>query len=31
MSLRLLIHDEVVYEGESMLVPHVGEVIRRGG
>ena len=30
MSLRLLIHDELVYEGESLLVPRVGEVIRRG-
>ena len=30
MSLRLLIHDELVYEGESMLVPRVAEVIRRG-
>ena len=30
MSLRLLIHDELLYEGESMLVPRVGEVIRRG-
>lgn len=30
MSLRLLIHDELVYEGESMLVPRVGEVMLRG-
>ena len=30
MSLRLLIHDELVYEGESMLVPRVGEVLLRG-
>jgi hypothetical protein len=29
MSLRLLIHDEVIYEGESMLVPRVGDVVRR--
>jgi hypothetical protein len=30
MLMRLLIHDEVVYEGNSIPVPRVGEVIRRG-
>jgi hypothetical protein len=31
MSLRLLIQDEVVYEGDSIPVPRVGEVIHHGG
>ncbi len=27
MVVRLLIHDDLIYEGKSMLVPRVGEVI----
>jgi hypothetical protein len=30
MSVRLLIHDELVYEGESVAIPRVGEAVRRG-
>ena len=30
MSVRLFIHDELVYEGESVPVPRVGEAVRRG-
>ncbi len=31
MSMRLLIHDQVVYEGDPIPVPRVGDVIRHGG
>jgi hypothetical protein len=31
MLMRLLIHDKIVYEGDAIPVPRVGEVIRRGG
>jgi len=30
MSVRLFIHDDLVYEGESVPVPRVGEAVRRG-
>ena len=29
MSLRLIIHDEVLYEGDSITVPRVGDVVHR--
>jgi hypothetical protein len=30
MSLRVLVQDDVVYEGASVPVPRVGDHIRRG-
>ena len=29
MSLRLIVHDEVLYEGDSIPVPRVGDVVHR--
>ena len=31
MSIRILIDDNVVYEGESIPVPRVGDTIERDG
>ena len=31
MSLRLLIQDELVYEGDPIAVPRVDDVVRHGG
>jgi hypothetical protein len=31
MHIRLLIHEEIVYEGEDIAIPRVDEMIRHGG
>ena len=31
MHMRLLIHEEIVSEGDDIVIPRVGEMIRHGG